>query len=355
MSTASAAFSVRFVRNGDQLIVTRDIIDSNGNGSALFQVVNKETYAPVPDWTVAANQPIIRVGVRSAAGFPVVISGVVWKYNGTALTFPTLTSTFQTSTSNDSFQARIYTDSQTGKQYYDLKIVKNLVGSGVIANKQITYDVSYASNGLNDTIEGSVDVLIQAGGDTGYNLVITTPRVELDTTNTNTTLTANAYFGTSAVTIGSGGYTVKWYKDGVEISGQTGATLTVDRDMVTGGNIFVCKLFKDNAVKAQDSQRINDIADEYQIVHTIKTGAGYSGNTGYLAPGQSASWGLSITKNGSTYAGAVSYAWKVYNSLGVQTGSGTGDVITVTPLMAVVGEGEGAYYSDVDVSVEATF
>lgn len=361
MSTAGASFSVRFVRNGDQIVITRDVVNSAGQGAALFQVVDKDSGTPTPDWTVAANQPIIRLGVRSSAGYPVEITGVTWKYNGTAINFPTLTTNWQTCTNQDgSFQARINTID--GREYYELKIIKNLASASTIANRQIDYAVGYASNGLTDTIDGSAEIIIQAGGASSHILQITANRVEIDATHDTATLTAVAQYGVEPITIGQNGYTIKWYNNGVEISGQTAATLTVTRSMVEGGNLFQATLFKNGNPVAYDSQRINDIADEYQIISTPKTGSGYEGNTGYLAPGQNAYWSVKLYRNNSQYAGNISYTWKVYNALNVQTGSGSGSassgsdyVITVTPAMAVVGEGSGSYYADCDIVITAEF
>ena len=75
MSKTGAAFSVRFLRNGDQITVVRNVVDKDGNGAALFQVVDTTTGTPTPDWTQTENQPVIQLGVRSAAGEP-------WPDNG---------------------------------------------------------------------------------------------------------------------------------------------------------------------------------------------------------------------------------------------------------------------------------
>jgi hypothetical protein len=362
MSTAGASFSVRFVRNGDQIVITRDVVNSAGQGAALFQVVDSKSGTPIPDWTVAANQPIIRIGIRSSAGYPVEMTGVVWKYNGTAITFASaFTTSWQTCTNHDaSFQGRINTIN--GREYYELKIIKNLATATTIANRQIDYAVSYASNGLTDTIDGSAEIIIQAGGASSHILQITADRVEIDATNSTATLTAVGMYGSEAITIGQNGYTIKWYNNGVEISGQTAATLTVTRSMVEGGNLFQATLFLNNNPVAYDSQRINDIADEYQIVCTPKTGTGYEGNTGYLAPGQNAYWAVKLYRNNAQYAGTINYTWKVFNALNVQTGTGSGTatsgadyIVTVTPSMAVVGEGSGSYYADCDIVITAEF
>lgn len=335
---------MRFLRNGDQITVVRNVIDSAGNGAALFQVVDTNTGTPTPDWTQSANQPIIQIGIRSAAGYPTEITNVTWAYDGQTLNFTYNGDTWVDAQNNKPFQARI------NGNYYELKIVGNLASKTVVSNKQISYEISYVSNAHSDTLQGSIDVLIQQAGSDSHNLQITTNIVELDASNTEATLAAVAYYGTTPVSIGTNGYAIEWYKDNVKLSGQTGATLTVNRDMVSGGSIFVAKLLKDGNVVAQDGQRINDIADEYQITYT-PTNAG----SNYVAPGHSATFNLSVTKNGNHYDGEVTFAWQVYNALGKPKTSGTSSTVTVTANDCLVGDGDNAYYSDCDVQVTADF
>lgn len=344
MSKTGAAFSVRFLRNGDQITIVRNIITSSGQGAALFQVVDPNSGNVTPNWTVAANQPIIQISARSAAGYPVEISDVKFAFDGTTLNFTYNGSAWVTASNDSRFQSRIY----AGK--YELKIVGNIASKTVISNKQISYEVSYVSNAMSDRVQGSVDVLIQQAGSDSHILQITTNRVELDASNTSATLTAKAMYGTEDVTIGSNGYGIEWYQDGVKLDGQTASTLTVTRDMVTGGSIFIAKLKKDGNVVAQDSQRINDIADEYQIAYT-PTDAG----SNFVSPSHNATYTLSIERNGTPYGGSASFAWQVYNALGVAKSSGTGSTVTVRPADCLVGSGESAYYADCDVQVTADF
>ena len=231
-----------------------------------------------------------------------------------------------------------------------MKIVGNIASKTVISNKQISYEVAYVSNAMSDSVQGSVDVLIQQAGSDSHLLQITTNRVELDASNTSATLTAKAMYGTEDVTIGSNGYGIEWYQDGAKLEGQTASTLTVTRGMVTGGSIFIAKLKKDGNVVAQDGQRINDIADEYQITYT-PTNAG----SNYVAPNHNAVYTLAVTKNGNPYSVEVTFTWRVYNSLGEPKTSGTSSTVTVTTDDCKVGTGDNAYYSDCDVQVTADF
>lgn len=344
MSKTGAAFSVRFLRNGDQITVVRNVVDKDGNGAALFQVVDTTTGTPTPDWTQTENQPVIQLGVRSAAGYPTEITNVSWAYDGVTMNFTYNGSNWVTANNDSRFQARI------NGNYYELKIVANLASKTVVSNKQISYEVSYSSNAHRDTILGSIDVLIQQAGSNSHILQITTNRVELDESHNEATLKAVAAYGSTPVSIGKNGYSIEWYKDNVKLSGQTGATLTVNRDMVSGGSIFVAKLLKEGSVVAQDGQRINDIADEYQITYT-PTNAG----SNYVAPNHNAVYTLAMTKNGNPYTGSVSYLWQIYNALGEPRTSGASSTVTVNPSDCLVGTGDNAYYSDCDVQVTAEF
>lgn len=344
MSKTGAAFSVRFLRNGDQITVVRNVVDKDGNGAALFQVVDTTTGTPTPDWTQTENQPVIQIGIRSAAGYPTEITNVSWAYDGVTMNFTYNGSNWVTANNDSRFQSRI------NGNYYELKIVANLASKTVVSNKQISYEVSYSSNAHRDTILGSIDVLIQQAGSNSHILQITTNRVELDASHNEATLKAVAAYGSTPVSIGKNGYSIEWYKDNVKLSGQTGATLTVNRDMVSGGSIFVAKLLKEGSVVAQDGQRINDIADEYQITYT-PTNAG----SNYVAPNHNAVYNLAMTKNGNPYTDHVEYLWQIYNALGEPRTSGASSTVTVNPSDCLVGTGDNAYYSDCDVQVTAEF
>ena len=201
MITTGAAFSVRFLRNGEQVVVTRNIINRNGDGAALFQTVDPNSGVVSPDWdatgksgdeqtAVLNSQPIIQLGVRSSAGYPAEITGITWAYNGTTLIFTLNGSTWVTATNDSRFMARI------NGAYYELKIVGNLASKTEVANKQISYEVNYVSNAMTDKVHGNVDVLIQTAGSDSHILQITANRVELDEANTTSTLTAVGMYGT---------------------------------------------------------------------------------------------------------------------------------------------------------------
>ncbi len=350
------AFTVRFIRNGDQVYITRNIVRIENNvevGAALFQAVDPNSGTLSVDWTMAKNQPIIKVKAASARGYIVTINSVAWAYDGNNLSFGTAADASGWYTS---ICGRFQRKASGG--YEMLKIIKNLASASddVVSNRQITYTVTYTSNAVVDSITQSVDVQIQQAGTDSHSVYITTSKVELDKDNASTVLTAECVYGISAVIVGSNGYTMKWFKDGVEISGKTGQSLTVYRNSsdgspyVDGGSIFVAKLYKDGSLVAQDGQRINDISDEWQIQHTVAAG----GND-FIDENHNGTFMLTLLRNGVAQSvdGSV-FKWQLYNALGVQTGSGSGVTVTVTANHAKCTNTNGSiYYSDVDVTASA--
>ena len=351
MTNIGAAFTVRFLRNGDTITVNRYIVKTDGSGAALFQMVDVTSGAVAPDWSKAENQPIIRLTLRSAAGYPISLSSCTWAYNGQNLSFVYNGTDWVNEGGSYAgvFQARINSDGCP-----ELKITNNLASASAISNRQINYAVDYVSAAHHETIEGSVDVLIQQAGANSHMLQIVTPNHVLSGESTDSTystiLSIVAYYGTSKVTIGSGGYTTKWYKDGTEdsnfIANSDGKTsLTVTRDDIDGGSIFVCKLILNGNAVAQDQQRINDISDEYQIVATPS-----STSSNFVSLDGNAVYTLSCTKNGKEIT-PKKYTWRIFNLWGMVTKTGEGSTITIT---ADDCKGNNdSEYSDVDVSVSA--
>lgn len=351
MTNIGAAFTVRFLRNGDTITVQRYIVKTDGSGAALFQMVDTTSGAVAPDWSKVENQPIIRLTLHSAAGYPISLSSCTWAYNGQNLSFVYNGTNWVNEGGSYAgvFQARINSDGCP-----ELKITNNLASASAISNRQINYAVDYVSAAHHETIEGSVDVLIQQSGANSHMIQIVTPNHVLSGESTDSTystiLSIVAYYGTSKVTIGSGGYTTKWYKDGTEdsnyIANSDGKTsLTVTRDDIDGGSIFVCKLILNGNAVAQDQQRINDISDEYQIVATPS-----STSANFVSLDGNAVYTLSCTKNGEKIT-PKKYTWRIFNLWGIMTKEGEGSTITIT---ADDCKGNNdSEYSDVDVSVSA--
>lgn len=379
-----AAFTVRFLRNGDKIEFDRIIIKSNGEGTALFQIIDPTSGAVAPDWTVADDQPIIRLSPRTASGFGVAVNMVTWKVNGTALsfTYDGANWVWAGGDSTSGYQARINSGN------YELKICKNLATPTSTSAKTIEYEINYTSGNITETFRDSVECPIYIAGTNSHIVQITVPAVNVtnqtggitlgnyeywDGSQWNavqigsTTLSAVCYYGTSAVTIGQNDYTMQWYKDGVAISGATSSQLTVNRDMVEGGSVFIAKLLKNGAVVGQDGQRINDNADEWQVQASPQSAATNVVSVKKDASGtlvqQNAVYDLVLTKNGDLAQGITpTFTSQIFNALGVLMGTVTGSSVTITPAHCLLNGSQSiqvgspdAVYDDVDVQVTAVF
>ena len=348
MSNVKGAFTVRFLRNGDQVYVSRNIVrivSGAETGASLTQTIDPISGDVSPKWTVAENQPIIKLRVVSARGYITAINSVSWAYDGNIIAFGASADASGWHTSTDGRFQRKMTD---GIEYF--KIIKDLasVSSEVVSNKQITYTVSYTSNAMADSITQSVDVQIQQAGSDSHSVVITTARVELDASAASTVLRAECLYGINSVTVGQNGYTMKWYQDNEEMAGQSAQTLTVTRDMVSGGSVFTAKLYRDGTLVAQDGQRINDTADVWKA-----TGRPSSNGNDFVSETENGTYTLYATKNGVEQSLADSaFSWEAYNSLGAKTGGGSGKTVVITKAHALCTRADGVeYYGDVDIVI----
>lgn len=355
MTNIGAAFTVRFLRNGDSITVKRYVVNSSGEGASLFQAIDTTTNVVVPNWKIEANQPIIRLVTLSSAGYPVSVTAVRWAYDGQALSFTFNGTEWAGENNSKPFKARFNEDGNP-----ELKIIDNLASKEAVSNKQIDYAIDYVSAAHHETYEGSVDVLIQQAGSNSHTLIIKTDRPVLSGSSEEETykanLTIDVYYGVNKVTIGSAGYSTKWYKDGTDdahfIDGSEGRTsLVVTRANIDGGSVFVCKLLLNGNVVAQDQQTINDISDEYQIEAQVA-----DGSSNYVDRSNDAIYNLKVKRNGKYLSNEeendVDYTWQVFNAWGEVTKSDSGRVVTITANDCK--KLDGSDYSDVDIAVQAT-
>lgn len=348
MSSTGAAFTVRFLRNGDFITIVQEVRNSAGSGAALFQAIDPNSKVVSPDWSSDDSiRPIVSLYAMTASGMPVSIKSVQWAFDGSSLFFNLNGSEWVNETSGKKFAARI-----NGNRY-ELKVMGNIASETNVSNRRIDYEVTYISGAHIETVQGGADVLIQQAGSNSHVLQITTNRAVLEGEGdtAKATLGIMAYYGTQQVAVGTNGYTVKWYKDNGSTVISTSSTLTVTRDDINGGSVYVCKLLLNGSVVAQDQQRINDISDEYQVVATPTSAA-----TTYCGVSNNAVYTLKLVKNGNigTPLSVSKWAWKVFDAQGnVKKSDGSGATVTILPEYCKIGDSEE--YSDVDVVVTCTF
>lgn len=356
------AFTVRFIRTGDQIYVTKNIVkfDKNGaeSGGSLFQAIDPTSGTLSVDWkTDIYNQPALKIGIKSAIGNPVTITSIKWTYRGTELTFNT-----SAATTGNYTGWQLSTDGKFAKKEVDgfcyLRLIDNAASTTVISNQIIGYEISYISNNVRDSIGGTEDVLIQQAGADSYSINITTSCSTLNATQTSTTLTATYLYGVKPIsdTEFTASWKIEWYKDFTIIEGQSGKTLNVTRDDVDGSSVFSVKLLHkegDNwVVKAVDAQRVTDDADEWTI-DAEPDGT----NPDAISKTSNAKFVLKLKQNGTDYTGSVTWGWEVYNALNAKTATSKGASVTLTAEMAKcvpdATNPDKNYYSDVAVEVSA--
>ena len=348
MSSTGAAFTVRFLRNGDFVTIVQEVLNGTGSGAALFQAIDPNSKVVSPDWSTDDTiRPIVSLYAMTASGMPVSIKSVQWAFDGSSLFFNLNGEEWVNETSGKKFAARINGDR------YELKVTGNIASETNVSNRRIDYEVTYISGAHTESVQGGTDVLIQQAGSNSHVLQITTNRAVLEGEGdtAKATLGIMAYYGTQQVTIGSNGYSVKWYKDNTSTVISTSSTLTVTRDDINGGSVYVCKLLLNGSVVAQDQQRINDISDNYQVVATPTSAAAT-----YCGVSNNAVYSLKLVKNGNIGAplSVSNWSWKVFDAQGnVKKSDGSGATVTILPQYCKIGDSDE--YSDVDVLVTCTF
>lgn len=258
--SAQGSATVRRLRNGDTLFLTFDT-----NGIPLYQGVDPTTGAVTPDWTVAANQPIVKPNVSSARGNTVSLSNHAWEYNGSALTFNS-----SYGTDGD------YIKDSTGKFEMNptngwLKIIANLASITNYANDTLAYSCTATVAGLEYNLQRSLDITLMSVGASSYIGFIIPTTTQISKTNPTTTLKTQLKLGgTSDVT----DYYTKWYKgvNRTEMDGKNGNKAPeMNWDDVDGTSVFFCYFFAketDTDPVSIAACRITDISDEFIVVYS---------------------------------------------------------------------------------------
>ena len=258
--SAQGSITIKRLRNGDSLFLTLQT-----NGIPLYQGVDPESGAVSPDWTQAANQPVITPVANSVRGNLVSLSHHAWYYNNNSvpLVFNGATSGEWTTDSTGKFQI----NNNTGA----LKIIANLASLANIANDSLIYRATATVAGVEYSVEKSTDILIQNVGASSYVGFIIASTEQLTSTVTSATLATQLQLAAEGIN----NYYVKWYRDNTEWAAKAGQkTITVTRDDVDGTQLFIAEFYKtssDAAPVFRAGIRIIDTLDDFQIVCYISS------------------------------------------------------------------------------------
>lgn len=253
--SAQGSISVKRLRNGDSFFITLE------STQPLYQGVDPDSGAVVPDWTQAANQPVVTPNVTSMRGQAVTLSDFAWDYNGVAVQFTGASSGGWTTSADGKFQL----NGTTGA----LKIVQNLASATNTAGDSLTFRCTATVGGVEYQIQKSADVVIQRVGASSYLCMVTATTRQLTSERTTATLTTELWAAGGEVS----DYYVKWYKDDTEWSAKAGQkSVEVTRDDVGGEQTFIA-VFKKNSGDSGELGRaavsIIDTLDEFIVVLSI--------------------------------------------------------------------------------------
>lgn len=254
--SAQGSISIRRVRNGDTLFL------SFTTNTALFQGVDSVTGAISPDWTVAANQPVITPEVNSAKGNPVTLSYHSWKYLGTTLSFTGAAVGDFVKDSTGKFAINPTTGA--------LKIITNLASKSNFASDLLEYQCVATLDGVEYNLSKSIEVMITQFGASSYVGLLTATTEQLTATKVNTTITAELRQAKDVVT-----FYPKWYKGSLSTpwAGNDGNKSPVaTRADVDGTTLFICEFYKtstDTTPVFSAGIRIIDTLDDFQVVFGI--------------------------------------------------------------------------------------
>ena len=207
MSTISNRFMVTAIEDGTTLhgtlLSTKSLAQSYNNGSCT------------PDWSVAANQPIIYVSLYDGSQQVVPDSSFTWYWNGTALTFNA-----QNKTADGRFEKTTYNagTQQAPLNVPALKIIGNLASSENLNIDVIRFSGYKTISTAPIPFSASADVRITEWVAGGYLGVLSfNSNAVIDNDHSSVSIRSTLYNESGSVAT----YTSEWYINEVLISSTT--------------------------------------------------------------------------------------------------------------------------------------
>lgn len=324
MSSIGGRIMVNLIDDGSQLhavLLCNTPLTQSWTGSAAD-----------PDWTVAANQPVIYLDAKSGID-RVTVGAFSWYYNNQLIQFTG-------NTSNDGkFQMTTY-EIETGVTVPALKIIGNLAANGNVDEDTIAFSGTATINGTNVPFRSVISIRISSFSENGgYNAYIDSKDnggFAIDKDHSSLILyNVLKQAGASGIaTIGASAYVAEWYINGskvtdnskvgtVTIDGVTYSKLTVAEADITDYAIIECKCFKleggsKGAYLLSAFVEVNDLTDpEMMYVSSTISGAGITtsqttetgeGNENTLRNGQQVNYDVFVAKAEDVTSVFTSYA-----------------------------------------------
>lgn len=258
MSNASGAFWVGMVIDGDK-------VDGNLRATTpLMQLFQKDTNDCIPDWTVAANQPIIYPVMRSQNEGTVkgiVTNSEKWYYNGVEIVFNSSNVATVPAVIAGKVQRVSYNNGTLNVP--SLKIIGNLASNDNVDSDIIRMTGDIEASGHNITFDIFIGLDIAEFTESGYTgfLSVTNGGI-IDEEGETIKVTPSLYKGGSKMT---SGYSVKWLKPPYSTIFSTAGTVTLGRDDIDSRLNLMCQFVVDGAVVDTRIITLSDEIDPYFV------------------------------------------------------------------------------------------
>lgn len=294
MSTISNRFFVTAIEDGSTL---------HGNLRATKSLAQAWKQGQcTPDWTVAANQPVIYLSLMSRGDYvePDATSGAfTWEYNGTPISWASQAA--DAVSTDGHFQKTTYTVS--GKTMPAIKIISNLASSDNVNVDVITFKGRKTISSAAVPFSATIDIRITEWVNGGYMGTLTFDGGLTDITADNDTVTIIPALYNDAGAVPSADWHVKWFLNDTQITTtvttepcyQSGKNLVVKEAAVTDYATVRCEFYigsgTDETLVFTAHEGIDDTQDpEYMYVEY----AVGSGNAASLHTGESVTFNIWI-------------------------------------------------------------
>lgn len=334
-NSAQGTISIKRVRSGKTLFLS-----FVSNGIPLMQVVDTDTGDVAPDWNQDANRPTLTPSCKTSMNETVPLSYPVWKYNGNVINFDGAESGGWKESHDNNFSINTTTGA--------IKVIKNLASAENYADDTLDYSATATVDGVEYTVEKSMTIDIHKGSSGTFTGSISLERDTIDSDDPTTTLTAKLTYGVTSTEYDKD-YSVKWYKNDVEMSGQTAKALTVGRDMVDSVALFRADFYVDGKIVATAGKTITDSADTYTVKMTV-TSDNKTVDKGKDVTVKAAVWNATLEK-AVELPSTATWSTKIYETDSwTVVGQSASDTITVTTEHTDTADGS---QRDVEVSSAA--
>lgn len=282
------------------MVVDGDNISGNIRSTKpLVQMFQPGTGKCIPDWSVAANQPVIYPVARSqneGTIKPIVAGTDKWYYNGVLVTFNA--SNVATAPAVIANKAKKVTYNNGSVSVPALQIMGNLAGSSNMDADIIRLEGDVEASGHTLAFNSDISLAISEYSDSTYSgfLYITNGGI-VDSEHPSVSVTPKLYKGGSEVV---SGYTLKWYKMPSTASFSTANTVSITANDIDSRLTLRCEFIVAGIVVTEALAELSDETDPFFIVSE------------FSGPSQ-------LTSTGATSSVNISYKVKRV---------GTGEVIT---------------------------